>query len=533
MPGINPMFYPFFKPRSLGDAGPVPVGMYLFAVSTQGIGAWAGPSPSPTSAKFDYQTESLLWQNSPSPLSYSLPDSAAAADPFGFGPAPNITGMALYYPGGLEGTQSLVNPVIPVVSYINPSNQGCIAYNNGGDWTIVIPTELGLGSNWQYVKVMGAGGKVFVSAYGGDGNDVRLFTMVDGAPVLTSTPGPGSYAENFITTNFDGTPIMLRKADSYFIPHVYVGGSWVDATPYIGTDRFDDNGVGAPGGWCTGAFFSIAGSIRKLVFNAFNTANVVNEGVGGAAYVCGVDQYEPGNATPNPTAVWTKASPTDRSIYIEAASGSTPITAVTYSSPYKPGLLTSSIVHDGQGFTSMIAVIVNVVESTASPKLDVYMFKNDRTLEFVSSSSYPGHYIPAEDSVYVDAATIGPITLNGVQDVDGYSTGDGNTILVKDQPSPAQNGIFTTSSSGDWVRTTGSDTWAGVYRTFVTVFGGSFNAFTSWSCDVGPTGTLGSTSITYSSSFKPEEAESGNLGNVAFAHLTSWIPGMMHGVVGG
>jgi hypothetical protein len=51
----------------------------------------------------------------------------------------------------------------------------------------------------------------------------------------------------------------------------------------------------------------------------------------------------------------------------------------------------------------------------------------------------------------VDAATTGNITLSGAQTIDGQSIGSGQTVLVKQQTTQANNGIYI-SSAGAWTR---------------------------------------------------------------------------------
>lgn len=53
----------------------------------------------------------------------------------------------------------------------------------------------------------------------------------------------------------------------------------------------------------------------------------------------------------------------------------------------------------------------------------------------------------------VKAATTGPITLSGLQPIDGYTTIAGDRILVKDQGTGSQNGIYTASATG-WSKIT-------------------------------------------------------------------------------
>lgn len=94
----------------------------------------------------------------------------------------------------------------------------------------------------------------------------------------------------------------------------------------------------------------------------------------------------------------------------------------------------------------------------------------------------------------VRAATTANITLSGTQTVDGVALVVGDRCLVKNQTTPAQNGIYIVAS-GAWARALDMDTWAEVPAAFCFVENGSTQADTSWTCTSDPGGTLGTTDI--------------------------------------
>ncbi|WP_449060600.1 hypothetical protein [Planomonospora algeriensis] len=75
----------------------------------------------------------------------------------------------------------------------------------------------------------------------------------------------------------------------------------------------------------------------------------------------------------------------------------------------------------------------------------------------------------------VRAATTGPVTLSGLQSVDGVALQIGDRVLVKDQTDPADNGLYA-AAAGAWTRT--ADALAP--NTFVFVSAGSTLADTGW-----------------------------------------------------
>lgn len=102
----------------------------------------------------------------------------------------------------------------------------------------------------------------------------------------------------------------------------------------------------------------------------------------------------------------------------------------------------------------------------------------------------------------VRAATTANITLSGAQTIDGVSVIAGNRVLVKDQSTGADNGIYV-AASGAWARSTDADASAEVTPgLFVMVEEGTANADTAWILTNDGTVTLGSTALTFTR-FKP------------------------------
>lgn len=92
-------------------------------------------------------------------------------------------------------------------------------------------------------------------------------------------------------------------------------------------------------------------------------------------------------------------------------------------------------------------------------------------------------------------ATTASITLSGEQTIDGFLT-SASRVLVKNQGTPSQNGIYV-SASGAWARSTDANTWAQLPASVVTVEEGTVNADLGFICNVAPGGTLGTTAISF------------------------------------
>jgi hypothetical protein len=96
----------------------------------------------------------------------------------------------------------------------------------------------------------------------------------------------------------------------------------------------------------------------------------------------------------------------------------------------------------------------------------------------------------------VKAATTANITLSGTQTIDGISLIAGDRVLVKNQSTASQNGIYVVSASS-WSRSTDMNAWAEVPSAFTFVEQGTTQADTSWVCSADQGGTLDTTAITW------------------------------------
>lgn len=97
----------------------------------------------------------------------------------------------------------------------------------------------------------------------------------------------------------------------------------------------------------------------------------------------------------------------------------------------------------------------------------------------------------------VRAATTGNITLSGEQTVDGVELVAGNRVLVKNQSTGSENGVYVVSATG-WSRSSDADTSAEFTSAFaVFVEEGTTNADSGWVLTTDGTITLGTTAIAF------------------------------------
>ena len=100
----------------------------------------------------------------------------------------------------------------------------------------------------------------------------------------------------------------------------------------------------------------------------------------------------------------------------------------------------------------------------------------------------------------VRAATTANITistaLNAGDTIDGVTLADGDLVLVKNQSTTAQNGVYVVDASP--FRAPEFDDWDGHPGSLIAVFEGSTNGDTLWLCTSNKGGTLGTTAIAFS-----------------------------------
>ena len=96
----------------------------------------------------------------------------------------------------------------------------------------------------------------------------------------------------------------------------------------------------------------------------------------------------------------------------------------------------------------------------------------------------------------IAATTANLASLSGLLTIDTVTLAAGDIVLVKNQSTASQNGIYL-AASGAWSRSPGGDVWAEYVGALIFVVEGS-QAGSAWYCTAQPGGTLGTTSINWS-----------------------------------
>jgi len=98
-----------------------------------------------------------------------------------------------------------------------------------------------------------------------------------------------------------------------------------------------------------------------------------------------------------------------------------------------------------------------------------------------------------KDSVRV--ATTENITISGLQTIDGVGVQAGDRVLVKNQSTASQNGIYI-AAAGAWDRSADANTWNELISAYVFVEEGTTNSDNGYLITVNAGGTLGVTDVT-------------------------------------
>ena len=130
---------------------------------------------------------------------------------------------------------------------------------------------------------------------------------------------------------------------------------------------------------------------------------------------------------------------------------------------------------------------------------NLYITHDARYIENSSGSYWLAPFIESSNSFTdVVAATTTNITLSGAQTIDSQSVVNGNRVLVKNQTTATQNGIYVCNGSGAWSRATDFDA-SGEYENYKKVYvtSGSVNAGSTWFLKSLDSFTLGTNNVNW------------------------------------
>ena len=147
---------------------------------------------------------------------------------------------------------------------------------------------------------------------------------------------------------------------------------------------------------------------------------------------------------------------------------------------------------------------ITVVDNTALPLVGgvsmtgPFLLSGDPTLGLHPASKQYVDNISAglNPRKSVKTCTTANITLSGTQTVNGVSLVAGDRVLVKNQTTTSQNGIYNVSATA-WTRATDADAWSELVSAYVFIEQGTTSADTGWVCTSDQGGTINTTAITW------------------------------------
>jgi hypothetical protein len=167
---------------------------------------------------------------------------------------------------------------------------------------------------------------------------------------------------------------------------------------------------------------------------------------------------------------------------------STPVNASDAANKgYVDSVLGGKLALTGGTMTGAIAMSNNKITGLATPTAD----QDSATKAYVDSVAQG---LDAKASCR--ASTTANITLSGAQTIDGVAVIAGDRVLVQNQSSAAQNGIYVASAS-TWARSSDANTWDSLVSAFTFIEQGTVNGNNGYICTIAPGGTLGTTPVTW------------------------------------
>ena len=216
-----------------------------------------------------------------------------------------------------------------------------------------------------------------------------------------------------------------------------------------------------------------------------------------------------GEVTNSSTDLVIKSTTSDKDVIIKGNDGGSAIAALTLdmSEAGKATFNNNVIV---SGLTASKALTTNgskqltssAVTDTELGYLDGVTSAVQTQLDAKAATTYVDNAVAGlRTRIVVEAATTANVTLssdlqNG-DTIDGVTLATGDEVLVKNQSTDSQNGIYTVVSSGTASRSTEYDAIAEISGQIVVVNQGTTNDNTMWMCTTNTSATLGSDSVSF------------------------------------
>jgi hypothetical protein len=291
--------------------------------------------------------------------------------------------------------------------------------------------------------------------------DVDLALQFDGTTSSNLTTG---------TIRWDSSANRWKK---------WTGSAWGElATTYALT------GLSTTGNASIGGTFAVTGTTALAAATATTPATADNStAVATTAYVR-AQAYAP---LASPTLTGTPAAPT--------ATVSTNTTQIATTEFTLAQISNDAVLKSGSTMTGALTLSGDpTVDLHAVPRQWVESRASKTSCRVATTAALT---VTATTSTLTNAGTLAAISI------DGLALSSGDRVLVKDQATTNQNGIYTVTTVGSvsvaWVltRATDADTWNDLVGAYTTVEQGTTNDDTFWISETARGGTLGTTAITW------------------------------------
>ena len=216
-----------------------------------------------------------------------------------------------------------------------------------------------------------------------------------------------------------------------------------------------------------------------------------------------------GEVTNSSTDLVIKSTTSDKDVIIKGNDGGSAITALTLdmSEAGKATFNNNVIVSGLTASTALTADSNKVITSSAVTNtelgyLDGVTSAVQTQIDTKAATTYVDNAVAGlRTRIVCEAATTANITIssdlqNG-DTIDGVTLATGDEVLVKNQSTDSQNGIYTVVSSGTASRSTEYDTIAEISGQMVVINQGTTNDNTLWLCTTNSSATLDSSSISF------------------------------------
>ena len=359
----------------------------------------------------------------------------------------------------------------------------------------LLPT---LAANGYKVAMVNSAGTAMIASAALQSLAITLST-INSTSIGATTPSTGAFT-TLTATTFTGAVVGNASTATALATARTIGGTSFDGTANV--TAFPVPGAIGAATPSTGAFTTVSATTftGAVVGNASTaTALATARTIGGTSF----DGTANVASFPVPGAIGA-ATPSTAAFTTVSATGHVTFEGVTSTGASGTGKL----VFDTSSTLSLTAGTV-ATTPTAGTDIANKLYVDTVAQGLNTKAAVINATTSALTATYLNGtlgvgATLTNSGTNAAFAADGITNSVSDRVLIKDQASTFQNGIYTVTTAGSvsvpWVltRATDNDTWAEVPSGYVFISTGTTLADTGWVCSSDAGGTIGTTAITWS-----------------------------------